>query len=96
MDLVRIRSDDAHSFWMKNAPIPLDILFVKANGAIVRIAANATPLSEGFLRMNRCVPCLRFQADARPNSAWPYAIRCAIPSLRTSDSAPEGSTNVSY
>ena len=34
------------SFWMKNTPLPLDILFVKANGTIVRIAANAKPFSE--------------------------------------------------
>ena len=39
-------TDRPHSFWMKNTLIPLDILFVKSNGAIARIAANATPLSE--------------------------------------------------
>ena len=34
------------SFWMKNTLIPLDLLFIDATGRIVRIAANATPLSE--------------------------------------------------
>ena len=34
------------AFWMKNTLIPLDMLFIKANGTIVRIAANAKPLSE--------------------------------------------------
>lgn len=34
------------SFWMKNTLIPLDMLFIKANGTIARIAANAKPLSE--------------------------------------------------
>ena len=38
--------DRTHSFWMKNTLIPLDILFVKANGEIARIAANTKPLSE--------------------------------------------------
>jgi uncharacterized membrane protein (UPF0127 family) len=33
------------SFWMKNTLIPLDIVFIGANGRIVRIAANATPMS---------------------------------------------------
>jgi hypothetical protein len=34
------------NFWMKNTLIPLDLLFIKADGTIVRVAANAKPLSE--------------------------------------------------
>lgn len=33
------------SFWMKNTLIPLDMLFVRADGTIARIAANTVPLS---------------------------------------------------
>lgn len=33
------------SFWMKNTLIPLDMLFIRADGRIARIAANTTPLS---------------------------------------------------
>jgi len=33
------------SFWMKNTIIPLDMIFVRANGSIARIAANTEPLS---------------------------------------------------
>jgi len=33
------------SFWMKNTYIPLDMLFIDANGRILEIFANTTPLS---------------------------------------------------
>ncbi|WP_459850957.1 DUF192 domain-containing protein [Dongia sp. agr-C8] len=34
------------SFWMKNTLIPLDMLFLKADGSIAHIAHNAVPLDE--------------------------------------------------
>jgi uncharacterized membrane protein (UPF0127 family) len=32
--------------WMKNTYVPLDMIFIRANGTIARIAENTTPLSE--------------------------------------------------
>ena len=34
------------SFWMRNTLIPLDMIFVRADGTIARIAANTVPHSE--------------------------------------------------
>jgi hypothetical protein len=33
------------SMWMKNTYIPLDMLFIRPDGSIARVAANAEPLS---------------------------------------------------
>ena len=34
------------SFWMKNTYVPLDMIFIRADGRILRIAENTVPLSE--------------------------------------------------
>jgi uncharacterized membrane protein (UPF0127 family) len=42
-------SAQAQSFWMKNTLIPLDLLFIASDGRIIRIAANAKPMSEATI-----------------------------------------------
>lgn len=37
------------SFWMKNTPLPLDIVFINRRGVICSIAANTTPYSEELI-----------------------------------------------
>lgn len=34
------------SFWMRNTPSPLDILFIRTDGSIARIAENTVPFSD--------------------------------------------------
>jgi len=36
-------------FWMKNTVLSLDIVFVRADGTIARIAADTTPMSEDLI-----------------------------------------------
>jgi hypothetical protein len=34
------------AFWMKNTPLPLDMLFIDATGTVLQIAADTVPFSE--------------------------------------------------
>ncbi|MFZ9396153.1 MAG: DUF192 domain-containing protein [Erythrobacter sp.] len=36
---------DVRSFWMKNTPLSLDIIFIGTDGRILNVAANTTPYS---------------------------------------------------
>ena len=38
------------SFWMKDTPTPLDIIFIRADGTIAHIAENTVPFSEDQVR----------------------------------------------
>jgi len=37
------------AFWMKNTYIPLDMIFIRGNGRILRIAENTKPLSTALI-----------------------------------------------
>ncbi|NDC82184.1 DUF192 domain-containing protein [bacterium] len=39
-------SDGIYAFWMKNTPIPLDIIWIGSNKQIAFIKRNAVPFSE--------------------------------------------------
>ncbi len=39
----------AANFWMKNTPSALDIVFIRADGTVARIAENAVPFSEALI-----------------------------------------------
>lgn len=40
---------EPQSFWMKNTPLPLDIIFIDSSLTIVSIAQNTTPFSEKMI-----------------------------------------------
>jgi uncharacterized membrane protein (UPF0127 family) len=44
--LFDFQTDQNVAFWMKNTYIPLDMLFIRGDGSILRIAENTQPLSE--------------------------------------------------
>ena len=44
--LFDFRREQPVSFWMKNTYIPLDMMFIRADGRILRIAENTEPMSE--------------------------------------------------
>ena len=37
------------AFWMKNTPLPLDIIYIDAEGRVVSVAESTTPYSEKSL-----------------------------------------------
>lgn len=45
----------AATFWMKDTPTPLDIVFIRADGTIARIAENVAPMSEAMISSNEPV-----------------------------------------
>jgi uncharacterized protein len=44
--LFDFQTDQNVAFWMKNTYIPLDMLFIRGDGRVLRIAENTEPLSE--------------------------------------------------
>ena len=37
------------AFWMKNTPLSLDLIFIDAQGVVIRVTENATPFSEAAM-----------------------------------------------
>jgi uncharacterized membrane protein (UPF0127 family) len=50
--LFDFKRDQETSFWMKNTYIPLDMIFIRGDGRIHRIAENTEPLSERMVPSN--------------------------------------------
>jgi uncharacterized membrane protein (UPF0127 family) len=50
--LFDFKRDQETSFWMKNTYVPLDMIFIRSDGRIQRIAENTEPLSERLVPSN--------------------------------------------
>lgn len=70
---------EPQKFWMKNTPVPLDIIFVGGNGCIVNIAESTTPMSNRRYRSKGPVKYVvevragfakRFQLDTKTCIQW--------------------------
>ena len=53
--LFDFKRDQELSFWMKNTYVPLDMIFIRGDGRIHRIAENTEPLSERMVPSNGAV-----------------------------------------
>jgi uncharacterized protein len=42
-------TEQSVSFWMHNTYIPLDMIFIRADGRILRVAESATPMSDSLI-----------------------------------------------
>jgi uncharacterized membrane protein (UPF0127 family) len=47
--LFDFREERPLTFWMKNTYVSLDMIFIRADGTILHIAHNTTPLSEAMV-----------------------------------------------
>ncbi len=47
--LFDFKREQPTSFWMKNTYVSLDMIFIRADGTILRIAENTVPLSEAMV-----------------------------------------------
>ena len=82
--LFDFRREEPVWFWMKNTYLPLDMIFVRADGTILSIAENTTPLSEAMVPSNGPV---RFVLELNAGSAARLGVRAgdrlAHPRIRT-------------
>jgi len=47
--LFEFPKEEPVAFWMKNTFIPLDMIFIRHDGAVICVTANAEPLSEATI-----------------------------------------------
>jgi len=48
--LFLLKETNAQGFWMKNTPLPLDIIFLAPDSTIINIAKRTTPFSKELIR----------------------------------------------
>jgi uncharacterized membrane protein (UPF0127 family) len=53
--LFDFQTEQPVAFWMKNTPLPLDMVFIDGTGTVVQVAADTTPHSEASIPSRRPV-----------------------------------------
>ncbi|MEM6645039.1 MAG: DUF192 domain-containing protein [Bacteroidota bacterium] len=64
-------NDQPRSFWMKNTPLPLDLLFTEADGQVINIVERTTPYSEAYIEST--APA-RYVVEVRGGFSQKYGI----------------------
>lgn len=62
-------SEAPHSFYMKNTLIPLDLLFIRSDSSIAKIARNARPLDESSIPSGEPIQFV-LEVNAGMSSQW--------------------------
>lgn len=63
------KQEAPHSFYMKNTLIPLDLLFIRSDSTIARIAKNARPLDESSIPSGEPIQFV-LEIKAGMSTAW--------------------------
>ncbi len=72
------------SFWMQNTYIPLDLVFVRADGRIIRIVENATPMSTATISsMGLVTGVLEFAGGTAAKLGWKPGDRVHHPAFES-------------
>ncbi|MEO1614048.1 MAG: DUF192 domain-containing protein [Pseudomonadota bacterium] len=61
------------AFWMKNTPLPLDIIFLNRQGVVCSVAADTTPFSLDHIQSN-CAAQTVFEVNAGVAAATGVAV----------------------
>ncbi len=69
--LFDFKQEQPVSMWMKNTLVPLDMIFIRDNGRIARIAENTEPLSERIISSG---PPVRAVLEVAGGTAKKYGI----------------------
>jgi len=83
-----------HAFYMRNTLIPLDMIFIRPDGTIARIAADTVPLSETPVAVAEPPPVIAVEKLRRPPpptrtvKVLTHLFRCGLLSTLTREQQP--------
>ena len=75
------KQEAPHSFYMKNTLIPLDLLFIRSDSTIARIAKNARPLDESSIPSGEPIQFV-LEIKAGMSTAWGLKTNDRIAALK--------------